>query len=236
MLRFAVCEEEMFARKKISYGLKQIFHQRGQDVEVVEFATGNALKSAILQKRFFDALFLNTELSGMDGIELGVWLRNHQWNNLLIYISDCEQRVFQSFQAHPFRFIRKSLFSQEMVPASRDMLEELRKRKGEFLMFRSGGQTFRIDPYDIIYAESQRKKQYIYTDQHKLEINDTFKEVLEFLKPYGFIQIHRSYVVNYRYVQSFCSNTMELCHQIQLPVGRQRLTEIREEFAQLSLA
>ena len=235
-MRFAVCEEEMFARKKISYGLKQTFHQMGQDVEIVEFATGKALRNAILQKRFFDGVFLNTELSGMDGIDVGIWLRKLQWNNLLIYISDCEQRVFRSFQARPFRFIRKSRFYQEMVPVVKDMLNELHKRKGEFLMFRSGGQTYRIDPYDIIYVESQRKKQYIYTSQHKLEINDTFKEVLEFLKPYGFIQIHRSYVVNYRCVQSFCANTMELCHQIQLPVGRQRLTEIREEFAQLCLA
>lgn len=236
MLRFAVCEEEMFARKKYSYGLKQVFHQMGQEAEIVEFASGNALKSAILQKRSFDAVFMNTELAGMDGIRLGVWLRNLQWNNLLIYVSDCEEKVFQSFKAHPFRFIRKSHFSQEIVSAARDMLEELHKRTGEFLIFRSGGQTYRIDPYDIIYAESQRKKQYIYTQQQKLEINDTFKEVLEFLKPYGFIQIHRSYAVNYRCVQSFCGSSMELCGQIQLPVGRQRLPEVREEFAQLCLA
>lgn len=236
MLRFAVCEEEMFARKKIVYGIRQSLYQLNEEAEIIEFVNGNELRSAVKAQKSMDAVFLDTELNGMDGIKLGAWLRKQQWNNLLIYVSGREDRVFQSFQAHPFRFIRKSHFQQEIIPTVKDLLSELRKQNGKFLVLQSGGQTYRIDPYDIIYVESQRKKQCIYTEQQELEINDTFRELLELLKPYGFLQIHRSYAVNYRYVQSFRGNNLKLDNQMQLPVGRQRLSEVKEEFQQLCLA
>lgn len=236
MLQFAVCEENMFSMKKITYGLKQILSQLGEGVEIQEYTRGCDLKKAVEGGKFFDAVFMDTEIGGMDGIRLALCLRALQWNNLLIFVSDREQEVFRSFQARPFRFIRKSHFRQEIIPAARDLLKELRKEGGKYLVLKSGGQTWRINPLDIIYAESQRKKQYIYTEHLELEIHDTFKEVMEFLKPHGFIQIHRCYMVNYRYIQSFQGNYMELDNRLLLPVGRQRLTEVRAEFESLCLA
>ena len=55
------------------------------------------------------------------------------------------------------------------------------------------------------------------------------------LIPYGFIRIHKSYLVNYRYIKNIQPACVVLDNKKQLPVSRYRLDDIKVEFRRLTL-
>ena len=53
------------------------------------------------------------------------------------------------------------------------------------------------------------------------------------MEPFGFIRIHKGYLVNYRYIQRIAYDHVILRDGTSLPVGRSKVTEIKTKFLSL---
>ena len=133
------------------------------------------------------------------------------------------------------RFIRKSKFNEEIGIVIHDVVEELKPKKTESMVFERGGEIVKINPLDVMYVESQRKLQYFHTPIRTLEVQSGMEELCSRLEPVGFIRIHKSYTVNYRFIQSITKTDVILDNKEALPVSRQRLRDVKLEFQHLAL-
>ena len=93
----------------------------------------------------------------------------------------------------------------------------------------------RID--DIIYVQSIDKyvTLFLSRDQQSEAIRFKMSDMERQLHPYGFIRIHKSYLVNYRYIKNIQTNCVVLDNKKKLPVSRYRLDDIKVEFRRLTL-
>lgn len=234
-LRIAVCDDEAVAVSIIEKKIRDLFCRSGVSHEISAYTSGLALRDEIAQGAEFEILFLDVDMPDLSGIRLGEYLRELHFQGYIIFISSQEQQVFDSLRVSPFRFIRKRKFNEEIGIVIDDLLREMDRESGHYIMLKRNGSLIRVNPYHILYAESQRKLQYVHTASQVLEINSSFGDLMEELKDYGFIQIHKSYFVNYRFIHSIEKTELILDNKESLPVSRQRLKEVKLKFQELSL-
>jgi len=236
MLNIAVCDDESAAVTIITDVLKDCFDARGLQAEITSYTDAQTLLEVIRAGTYYDVLLLDINMPRLDGIELGTKLHDLMQDTLLIYVSGREERVFDSFKAKPFRFVRKNVFPQEWPGVMDDVELELKRRRTSRLVFMSGAQEIILKAEEIIYAEALRKKQLLHTVRGNLDLTDSFESVVEQLDGLGFIRIHRSYVVNHRFIYSLNRTEVELDDGTLLPIGRSKHAAVQQEFHRLVLS
>ena len=88
-------------------------------------------------------------------------------DSLVIFISNKEELVFQTFEVQPFRFIRKSEY-QKLLPALVDAISQKLEEQTKHLIFITepgSGDIFSFDIRNIFYVEAQRKNCLIVTTE-----------------------------------------------------------------------
>lgn len=70
---------------------------------------------------------------------------------------------------------------------------------------------------DIVYVEAFDNYANVFTEKDKFIISHTLKSVEEKLLPFGFIRIHRSYLINFAHVDSLSEGYVFLKgHKVQI--------------------
>lgn len=168
-----------------------------------------------------------------DGIELGHLLRSKAGSSCLIYISNREERVFETFSVTPLCFIRKSRFAEEIGEVILAILKWREQNKSHQLVLLSQGKLFTVPVNDILYVECWAKVQNVVTVFGDHEIRKTLHELEEQLKGFGFLQPHKEYLVNYRFISRIESSELFLKNGTALPISKYRHRERKQEFLRL---
>lgn len=86
--------------------------------------------------------------------------------------------------------------------------------------FKSNSNTIIVNTKDIIYLESFSHYLIIHTVNSKFKIREKISFAREKFKKFGFVQIHKSYLVNKKYIQNIRLNCCEIYGNILLPIGK----------------
>ena len=110
----------------------------------------------------------------------------------------------------PFDFER---FKRSVIKAERQKLAV------ELLLIKEGKKTHRVLPRDVYYVEALKEYVMWHTTKGKIIEHNTLKKTLERLQGIGFCQIHKSFIVQLKYVSAFESTSVTINEQT-LPIGR----------------
>jgi DNA-binding LytR/AlgR family response regulator len=235
MLRVAVCDDESNALEIISNKIKNEFQKQQTEVNVDIYSCGTRLRHQIFCGQKYDAIFLDIQMPDIDGIELAKHFRETTPNSLIIFISNNEASVFRSISAGPFRFIRKIHFSRELPEAISAIIKHNSKNSDSFIVLETNKLSLHLIPYTIMYIECYDKTLHIITEYEQIKVTYKLSSLEKLLEGYGFIRIHKSYLVNYRYIYSIDKQTVELDNHSILPLSRPRLKEVKSEYRRLTL-
>jgi len=235
MLFFAVCDDESVSARSIASRLRSELSIQNLEYKLEIFTNSKALAEKLVQGVHFDVLLADIDMPELDGIRLGTLYRAELQDTLLIYISNREDLVFEAFQAKPFRFIRKK--HMEKLPAAiRDVFEELKEKEKRKIAFPCGlNNTVLLRPERICYVEAMKKKQMIHCDAQVYEISSSFLKVMELLSDYGFVQSHKSFFVNSRFIHSIGKTELKLDNGTIIPVSRSYYKQVQDAFVRYAI-
>lgn len=108
----------------------------------------------------------------------------------------------------------------------RDLL--LEKPSAKRMAFRSGKQTLLINPYTILYVQSQRKRTEIVCVDRVISCNSPIGELKDRL-PGVFYPLHRGYLVNTLYIVAVRRFEAELISGISLPIPELSYTQVKRD-------
>lgn len=232
----AICEDNGKSLQFLHTQLNTYFEKNDMLVTFHCYTSANELLSDILSGKSYDFFFLDIEMPELDGLTLSKKIYHNFPDAIIIFISNKEELVFKTFEVHPFRFIRKNHFKEELPQLITDIKNELANQAGSFLTITEQGGTtyYTINVYDILYIESNRKYCRIVLVKDTIELKYNLSDFATLLQPYGFLQPHRSYLVNYRFIFSIKKDTVLLDNKVAIPLSRKRIDEIKNEFIVLS--
>lgn len=234
-LTIALCDDDTRAIPIIAGAVESTFRARGIQTELSRFNSGKALLKS-LESNSYNLLLLDIEMPGMDGIALGKAIRAQNIDTKIVYVSEAESRVFESFFVQPLGFVRKSNFLNDINAVVDLYLKTTEKEKAaNYLDFTTRSGILTLKSQEIIYIESIRNYQYLVVDgkNEPIEIKMTMDKLESMTVPYGFIRIHKGFLVNHEYIQHLTTTTATLRDGRELPIGRTKAQEVKMKYLNL---
>ena len=234
-IKIALCDDDIRALPVIAGAAESAFLAQGIQTEIYRFSSGEALLQA-MEHTHFQLLMLDIEMPGMDGIAVGKKLRSNEDNIKIVYVSEAESRVFESFQVQPLGFVRKSNFLNDIASVVELYIKTCNQEQSSDyleLITRSGLLTLKSK--NVRYIEGSRNYQLIHLEGKKepLEVKMTMEKLEQMAEPLGFIRVHKGYLVNYQYIQRISSGEIMLIDGTEIPIGRSKLGEVKAKYLTL---
>lgn len=105
-MAFAVCDDDEIVCEAICNKINKILKKCGVYARTDKYVSPVALyKNIESGERSYDALFLDIDMPRLDGISLGKSLQKLQKRPDIIFVSNREDKVFESFAVRPFGFV-----------------------------------------------------------------------------------------------------------------------------------
>lgn len=233
-LSIAIVDDNTETRKLMTEHLKQIF--KSSSISILTFSYDSASSYlASLIDHTYNLTFLDIEMPNMDGIELAKQLNTLQIDTTVIYVSNREDRVFESLETHPFGFVRKSHFKTDIEKVINHYLENLKKENTSFFILHNSKNQITTKFEDIIYVETiNRKLCFHLNDMDNMVITTmTLQSIEEDFTKKGFLCCYKGILVNYRYIKVINEDTIILKNGTNLPLSRRKVNEVKSKYLEL---
>lgn len=231
-IKIALCDDDVKALPVIAGAAESAFGEKGIRAEILRFTSGKALLQAMEQTRF-QIILLDIEMPGMDGIAVGKKLREKGDGTQIVYVSEAESRVFESFLVQPLGFVRKSNFLNDIAAVVELYVRTcVRDERGDYIEFQTRSGLLNLKSRQICYIEGSRNYQLLYLDGQKepTEVKMTMEKLEAATRLHDFIRIHKGYLVNYRFIQRISATVVTLLDGTQLPIGRSKAAEVKSKY------
>jgi two-component system, LytTR family, response regulator len=190
--------------------------------EVEEFDTANDAVEALdkLTHRSFDVLLLDISMPELSGIELLDQLTT--LGRLLpsvVFVTPYQQQSLAAFNKHVVEYVLKP-FSNERIEEALDIvfrrsageravrlletlphLQRLFQQKSEKIAIKANGRILLVDPDDVVSVHAEGNYVLLQADAGSHLLRVPISSIAKKLRPYGFLQIHRSVLVNASFVE-----------------------------------
>ncbi|MCD8022350.1 MAG: LytTR family DNA-binding domain-containing protein, partial [Lachnospiraceae bacterium] len=153
---------------------------------------------------------------------------------VIVYISNRLEKVFETFRTSPLRFIRKQYFYEEIPEALAASLEYITGESSETITLELGSDVLRIPLRSIFYIESSNKDQIIMTSAAAHAVSTSMNQLEEELTPKGFIRAHRCYLVNCAHIYLIQQDSILLDNRESIPLSKRRRKDVKEALLRYS--
>lgn len=235
-MRVAVCDDEEESLRLAAALLKE---QCGElfGETVIHLYTENSKMLEEHARYPYDIVVMDIRMEPVDGFEAAERLSESAKPCRLIFLSSREELVFQSFRYEPVYFVRKGT-RERMEP---ELKRALMRIRGKYLqkvflqVMNEAGLLEKIAVADIAYVESSRNYLLYHSVSGKsYRQRKTMEEEERSLSQYGFLRIHRAYLVNLSQIAQMRSNAgqIRLRSGELLPVGKAYRQRLQEKFGE----
>ena len=234
-MNIAICDDDKMALTVISGAVRSIFENGGVTPQIKLFSSVVKLQEE-LETLSPQLLMLDINMPNIDGIQYGRQLRKAGNKVDIIYVSNCENRVFESLEVHPFGFVRKSNFLKDMLDVLNRYIESYETEAPSQdidLPTRSSGRIH-VPVEDILYFEGDGMYQQLFLQGGKQEeIASRMDHLERELSEHGFMRIHKGYLVNCQHIMRLDKSEATLADGRKIPISRRKSKEIRQQYLQL---
>jgi len=223
-MKIYLCDDELKIREEISLAVSGIL----PEADVSLFDGGRQLLEQ-MKRECCDILLLDIDMPGLSGMEVAAQLSEQSQKPLLIFVTNHDELVYESFRYHPFGFVRKQFLEEELVKVLKDCAAELEQGKRHF-NFRTEGKEVCLLLTEVFFFESEGNYLKVYTKEEEYRFRSTITAVERTLKKDGFIRVHKGFLVNQSAIRLFGTEAVELTDGRSLPVGKTCLEEAKQQF------
>ncbi len=226
-----ICEDNAQVRQEIQQEIEK--QQTNVKLQIYSFESAEEM---LTSKLAFDLAFLDIELSGtMSGLDLAKQLQDKLPDLILVFVSGYTQYISSAFHLRAFQFLLKPLDSQLFSEEFARCVAQYQTAHDMFCIM-VNREKISVEMKDIMYLESNCRKIKIYLKNKKVyEMYGKISEQEERLSAYHFICIHKSFLVNCRYIRKMqnemawigANGDKEL---LMLPVSRRCKDEAQKQY------
>lgn len=200
-----IIDDDITFSKKLKNDIHDYFMKYNDqvDIDIINFH----FSDLSIYKRY-DIIFVDIELPNTDGILLSKTLKRQNPTSLFVFISAKNNLIHSSLTVQPFFFIRKNNYSQDLSIFFDLFQEAILDNTMIQLSYKTKKITIPIQ--NIIYIEATQHILNIYTQDNIYKDNRSLKTIMKEIPNHYFIQIHRSFIINCKYVHSFSRGTVHL--------------------------
>ncbi len=229
MIHIGICDDSDKTREKLKEILENMLFKY-DECDFQLFVSGEQLMESIESGEFeAELLLLDIHMGETDGIEVARWIRDHQVDVDIIFVTVSEDHVFDGYQFRAFSYLLKPLKKQRLQDEIDRYMKERSAQPG-CLHVTIGGRKEQVFLDRVLYFSGDKRKILIHErDGDDRSFYAKMDELDEMLKDYDFIRCHQSYLVNRKFVKSASRTELTMEDEV-IPVSRKYADDVKEAF------
>lgn len=178
-----------------------------------------------------DIAFLDIDFVGHDrnGLDIARRLREVNSRALIFFITNFIEYAPEGYEVQAFRYILKHDLDAVL---GRYLLQALERLSivNDVLQFQHNGAFLELPFDDILYLEVLGHSVSVVTESETYSINATLSSFEQQLERHGFLRVHKSYLVNMRYIKRFQCRELTLSNGAVLRVSEKSYAEQKRKY------
>lgn len=167
----------------------------------------------------YDLIFLDVEINGLNGVELGIKIREINEDVKLIFVTNFSKYLIDGYKARADRYFLKPIKQSEFDLELNSVLKNYIEKHSGF--FDDKVSPTKIYYKDILYINFLNRKTNIHFRCGKIiETNYPLKYWISKLNCHGFSQPYKSCIVNLSEVSGFRKDSVILSNEDIIPMSR----------------
>lgn len=232
-INIAICDDEPEICSQIEEILIEILKRKKIKYEIDIYMDGENLCSG-MKKENYNLVFIDIELPKMNGVEIGTYIREKLKDEKIqiAYISAKESYAMELFESRPINFLVKPL-NYEKIKKVVDKYNVLSEDDNRIFTYSKGHEFYNIQLSQILYFESDNRKIRIVKEDGTDEFYDSLESIYGRVKRYKFLYVHKSYIVNYKYVKKVAYDKVTMNNGKEISISQSRRRIIRMMFMEI---
>jgi len=236
-IRIALCDDETACHDTTKKLLAE-YAQKTSSIsyELSCFSSGRELLNYINANETFDIYILDIIMPDINGIRLGVTLREQNDDGLIIYLTSSPDFAVESYNTDALHYLLKPIDSSRFFRCMDKALNRLNRSLKENISIKTSDSTRIVPVCDILYAERvNRHIRYYLNDNTVIDsitFNGTFRNAISLLVScHDFLIVGSSFVVNLYYVTEVTKTDMVIAGNCLVPIPRRTYKTVKSKWA-----
>ena len=187
-----VCEDNSLHINLVKGYIDDFFNEF-HNYEVLEFVSGEDLLSNYPNN--IDLLFLDIQMNGLNGMDVARRIREFDNNVEIIFTTSVLDYVCEGYEVNAYRYMLKPIEYNIFKNNMGKCIENIIKKKNDFLTINDKSKLIKIKFDDILYIETSKRQLIIHTINGHEIIKMSMRK-LEKLLNKDFFRCHNSFIVN----------------------------------------
>jgi two-component system LytT family response regulator len=248
MLRAVIVEDEKRSRETLS-GLLKLYCK---NVEVVAEADGVKTGISAITEYKPDIIFLDIQMPDGSGFKLLEELEDYNFD--VIFTTAYDQFAIKAIKFSALDYLLKPIFPDDLKVAVNKAEEKQKQQNlkpnidallGNYkrpdeepnIVLSTSDKVSVVKISEIVRCESSNYYTFFYfIDRKRILVSRTLKDNEELLSEYNFLRIHKSHLINLKYVTTFSRNErgfVLMADGSEVPVSRRKREKVLEILSNL---
>ena len=202
LMNIAICDDDLQCAGMLNIMLEEYAQARTlKDFTVYIYSHADDLIDAIQDNEYFDICILDIMMPDISGIDLGIKLRDENYEGVIIYLTASKDYALDSYKAKAFNYILKPIVPTDLYQTLDDALKDFSNKSDRYIMVRTKEGNTRISLNNLLYVELNKRILIYHLDDgstlESLYLRVPFADAIQdILLDKSFIQCKISLVVN----------------------------------------
>lgn len=234
MLYIAICDDEEYFCKKERDLIEKYLAQRECEAEIDLFASGEELLQNQKQMFKYDIIFLDVSMEKLNGMETAKRIRQMTKDVYIVFVTAFINYALDGYKVDAVRYLLKDSenFDDSFIECMDTIFDKM-KYKTDRKWFEFQEEKMNLKLENLMYIESNLHKLsfHVIDEKHKIyTMYAKLDDIDEVLRQSGFCRIHKSYLVNFKYVKSLVKYMVHLNDGTVLSISRKNYKDTEEKW------
>ncbi len=233
MLIIAICDDNAADRRKLHETIKNYLGQQGIKAKFFAYDNPDKLNSVIESNMMrFDIIFLDIIMDEMNGITCARIIRKQDKLVNIIFLTSSTDYVYEGYEVNATGYLVKPIKIDQLARVMERAIAQIENVEKASICITCRGVTQRIPTSNILYLESENNKVNIVLakTEEKISVYTKLDEFEQILLSNLFIRSHKSFLVNFLYIEKYEIDRFELNNGTVIPISRKNKDKVKESF------
>lgn len=234
MFYIAICDDEEYFQKREQQLIMNYMNERGYKCKIDVFSSGEEITKLGTVVSKYSIIFLDINMKELDGIETAKQIREVTKDTYIVFVTAFITYSLEGYKVDAIRYLLKD--DDNLDKAVSECLDTILfkmdyKIYKHTFEFQEG--TVELYLEDLLYVDSNLHKLTFHVNQGKQKEYTMYERldvIHDLLREEGFCRIHKSYLVNLKYMESIERYKAILASGDCLAVSKARYLDAKDEF------
>lgn len=225
-IRCVIIDDNQKELNQISSAITKLGHGTDYSFSVDSFSSFSQLD---LSERY-NLYILDIDMPEISGFQIAGKIYERYPDAVIIFCTNHDDLVFDSFKLDAFYFVRKSFLKDDLSAALQKFIRSF-VSDHSFYLLKTRTEVIKLPYQDILYFEVSGNDLYIHlSDGTEYSERRSISSILDFIPQNTFIRIDKNFLINMKYISGISENKLYLSTGKEFKIPKAKIGFVKSEY------